>query len=90
MYLLIPTIYGGIETLIGPFVGTAIFITTYFLLSGDPGVDPFIKATLLVVVLFFAPRGVVGSSYYSKYYPGFSKAVSRLVSRPLPGNGGNA
>jgi branched-chain amino acid transport system permease protein len=55
-------VVGGLGTVLGPVVGTAILVTLQTLLVDHPAVElTILGSTLLVIVVFF-PRGLVGEA----------------------------
>lgn len=54
------TVLGGAGTLIGPVIGSSVYILASEFLSGHFRSFPIVFGALLIVVIVFAPRGVVG------------------------------
>lgn len=62
--ILLRPIVGGPGTLVGPLLGSVVLTPlselTRWLIRGRPGVDVMIYGAILVVVITFLPRGLVG------------------------------
>lgn len=54
------TILGGAGTLVGPVIGSALYIVTSELLSGYFRSFPIVFGVVLIVMVILAPRGVMG------------------------------
>ena len=58
-------IVGGPGTLVGPLLGSVVLTPlselTRWLIRGRPGVDVMIYGAILVLVITFLPRGLVGA-----------------------------
>jgi branched-chain amino acid transport system permease protein len=52
-------VIGGLGTIIGPFIGTAIVVIVETLLVSHPGVELTVVGVFLLVVVVFAPGGLV-------------------------------
>lgn len=59
--LLFIVIIGGIGTIAGPIVGTIIFILLQEFLSEYVGYNLIILGTITIMVVLFAPKGIVGT-----------------------------
>jgi branched-chain amino acid transport system permease protein len=59
--LLFIVIIGGIGTLEGPIVGAITFVVLQQFLSEYVGYNLIILGTITILVMFFAPRGIVGT-----------------------------
>jgi branched-chain amino acid transport system permease protein len=55
-------VIGGMGTLMGPAVGTAILIVIDTMLADHPGVELTILGIALLVIVTFVPRGLVGEA----------------------------
>jgi branched-chain amino acid transport system permease protein len=59
--LLFIVIIGGIGTIEGPILGAIIFILLQQFLSEYVGYNLIILGAITIAVIFFAPRGIVGT-----------------------------
>jgi branched-chain amino acid transport system permease protein len=59
--LLFIVIIGGVGTIEGPIVGAIIFVLLHQLLSGYVGYNLIILGTITIAVIFFVPRGIMGT-----------------------------
>jgi branched-chain amino acid transport system permease protein len=59
--LLFIVIIGGIGTIEGPIVGAIIFVLLQQLLSEYVGYNLIILGTITIAVIFFAPKGIMGT-----------------------------
>ncbi len=59
--LLFIVIIGGIGTIAGPIVGAVIFVLLQQYLSEYVGYNLIILGTITILLIFFAPRGIVGT-----------------------------
>ncbi len=55
-------VVGGLGTLLGPVVGTAILVTLQTLLVNHPAIELTILGSILLVIVVFFPRGLVGEA----------------------------
>ncbi|MDQ3889850.1 MAG: branched-chain amino acid ABC transporter permease [Actinomycetota bacterium] len=55
-------VVGGLGTVLGPVVGTAILVTLRTLLVDHPGIELTILGSALLVIVVFFPRGLVGEA----------------------------
>jgi branched-chain amino acid transport system permease protein len=55
-------VVGGLGTVLGPVVGTAILVTLQTLLVDHPAVELTILGSILLVIVVFFPRGLVGEA----------------------------
>ena len=53
-------VIGGLGTVYGPLIGTALLAVVQTLLVSHPGIELTILGTFLLIVVVFAPNGVVG------------------------------
>jgi branched-chain amino acid transport system permease protein len=59
--LLFIVIIGGIGTLEGPIIGAVIFVILQQFLSEYIGYNLIILGAITILVIFFAPRGIMGT-----------------------------
>ncbi|MEW6374171.1 MAG: branched-chain amino acid ABC transporter permease [Thermodesulfobacteriota bacterium] len=59
--LLFIVIIGGLGTVAGPMVGAAVFVILQQYLSEYVGFNLIILGTITILVIFFSPRGIVGT-----------------------------
>jgi len=59
--LLFIVIIGGIGTLEGPIIGAVIFVVLQQFLSEYVGYNLIILGAITILVIFFAPRGIIGT-----------------------------
>jgi branched-chain amino acid transport system permease protein len=59
--LLFIVIIGGLGTVAGPIVGAAVFVILQQYLSEYVGFNLMIFGTITILVIFFAPKGIVGT-----------------------------
>ena len=59
--LLFIVIIGGLGTVAGPMVGAAVFVILQQYLSEYVGFNLIIFGTITILVIFFAPKGIVGT-----------------------------
>lgn len=80
--ILIIAIVGGIGTIVGPFVGAIILVSLNELLRSVGDYRLLIYTVLVVFIIFFAPKGVIG--YFKYLNPRWIKAglVRRANQRP--------
>jgi branched-chain amino acid transport system permease protein len=55
-------VVGGLGTVLGPVVGTAILVTLQTLLVDHPAVELTILGSILLAIVVFFPRGLVGEA----------------------------
>jgi len=55
-------VVGGLGTVLGPVLGTAILVTLQTLLVDHPGIELTILGSALLVIVVFFPRGLVGEA----------------------------
>jgi branched-chain amino acid transport system permease protein len=70
--LLFIVIIGGIGTLEGPIIGAVIFVILQQFLSEYVGYNLIILGAITIFVIFFAPRGIIGSvqnKYGIEFFP---------------------
>ncbi len=60
IYVFIYMMVGGVEAFIGPIIGTAVLIIIPEVFRGLREYAPFLFAGILLLVLFFMPRGLAG------------------------------
>ena len=53
-------VIGGLGTVFGPFIGTSIVVIVETLLVNHPGVELTVVGIFLLVIVIFAPSGLVG------------------------------
>ena len=53
-------VIGGLGTVFGPLIGTALLVVVQTLLVSHPGVELTILGTFLLIVVVFVPGGIVG------------------------------
>jgi branched-chain amino acid transport system permease protein len=53
-------VIGGLGTVYGPVIGTALLAVVQSLLISHPGIELTILGTFLLIVVVFVPNGVVG------------------------------
>jgi len=59
--LLFIVIIGGLGTVVGPIVGATVFVMLQQYLSGYVGFNLIILGTITILVIFFTPKGIVGT-----------------------------
>jgi branched-chain amino acid transport system permease protein len=59
--LLFIVIIGGLGTVVGPIVGATVFVMLQQYLSEYVGFNLIILGTITILVIFFAPKGIVGT-----------------------------
>ena len=86
---LLTTIIGGPGTVLGPLVGALMMKSigegAKFLIGDAPGVDLMIYGAILIVIVRFAPRGLVGAVGDARARLAGSNVGARLA--PEPGRG---
>jgi branched-chain amino acid transport system permease protein len=53
-------VIGGLGTVMGPFVGTVVVVIVETLLVGHPGIEFTVVGLFLLVIVVFAPGGLIG------------------------------
>ena len=53
-------VIGGLGTMMGPFIGTAIVVIVQTMLVNHPGVELTVVGAFLLVIVVFVPGGLVG------------------------------
>ena len=59
--LVMMVVIGGAGTLFGPIVGAALIVLLPQVLRMDPTVSPILAGVILVLVVLFLPKGIVGA-----------------------------
>lgn len=94
MSLILAVAIGGMRTVEGPLVGTAIVVFLNFLLARYTGISLLIQGAILVFVMLAAPQGLVGFLRQMRGYRSLIDLATRVQSRlrgkigefiPLPG-----
>ena len=60
MTMILATVIGGISTVEGPMIGTAIIVFLHFVLARYAGISLVIQGTLLIMIMLLAPQGIMG------------------------------
>jgi branched-chain amino acid transport system permease protein len=79
------TIVGGVQTLFGPVVGTAIIMYLENVLSAKTEAWRLIEGVIFVLVIVFLPAGIIGSMMKER-----AKRSRALMARSLRARTGGA
>jgi branched-chain amino acid transport system permease protein len=61
LYAFVMVFIGGVGTFSGPIIGAGIYVLLMELLRGTREASPIILGCVLIIILAFAPRGIVGT-----------------------------
>jgi branched-chain amino acid transport system permease protein len=74
VYCLLYMVVGGVDSFFGPLIGTTLFMLITELTRGMDLYRPLLYGGILILIIFFMPKGIIG---LRGYIPEWNKKLSR-------------